>query len=197
MKKIAIDIVLLLPQKINEMCLELTKQAVETGETSILLDNKEYTAHISLLMGVIEENQKDQVIEIVSRIAAHTAPLELEITDAPTSDYKAFGVKNTEDLNKLHAELITELQPFLSLDIEDEYFYPADREKISPSLKFHIQNFISLHSQEKFNPHITLHTAHIEPYTLPIKFRSSTIAFNHVGVHGTCREIFYSQEFGN
>ncbi|MFH0836435.1 MAG: 2'-5' RNA ligase family protein, partial [Candidatus Micrarchaeota archaeon] len=78
MAKIAVDVALLLPKPVNDVCIAIN-QAKDSVQTSDL-SKPDNHPHITLAMGVIDEAQVVEVKERIKRLAARFHKLELEIS---------------------------------------------------------------------------------------------------------------------
>jgi len=55
--KISVDIVLLPPPEIMDLCFELNKEIVTRGGDITIFDREKCIPHISMLMGVIDQDE--------------------------------------------------------------------------------------------------------------------------------------------
>ncbi len=187
MTKIAIDVVLLLPENIMDKAIEINKRF---ANDPIELNKKNCLPHISLCMGVLEEENLPKVEEIISEISRQFSKLFLTI-DKINSRHVCFEIKNNETLQKLHEEIMAKLFPYLSYDATtDMLFSPPP---VVEKTLTRINNYRSA-SFEKFYPHITLGISKVEDKELNIEFTVSKLAICHLGNCCTCRKIIISSE---
>jgi len=182
MAKIAIDVVLLPPENIMDKAIEINKKF---ADDPIELNKENCFPHISLCMGVMEEENLPKVEETINEICKKFSKLFLTI-DKISSEYVCFEIKNDETLQKLHEEIMTKLSPYLSYDATiDMCFSPPT--VVEKTLTW-INNYKNT-SFEKFYPHITLGISKVEDKELNIEFTTSKLAVCHLGNYCTCRKV--------
>lgn len=187
MSKVAIDIILLLPKEINELCIDINNSGFKQGETDIRLGTDDFLPHISLVMGIIEESNLNTLIESIQSVAKKYHPLNLEGIES--TQHKSFTILQNSNLQALHEELTRIASPFLLFESEFENFFEGNTNTVSERVKNFITNFPKERSYQNFQPHITLHAT--SGRETKIQFQSNMIALNHVGTSGTCRKIFF------
>ena len=101
MAKIAIDVVLLPPENIMDNAIEINKQF---ADDPIKLNKENCLPHISLCIGVLEEENFPKIEEIINEISKQFSKLFLTI-DKISSKHACFEIKNNEMLQKLHEEI--------------------------------------------------------------------------------------------
>lgn len=186
MSKLAIDIVLLPPDEVMDVCIKINPN----------LNKIDRIPHISLLMGVTTENEIENIKEKIKKIA-NTAPLKLEIPelvffqrpDGTTNCY--FKIKKDDNIQSLHETIIEQVSPELLYDASLEMFYKDKNETLDQLSTFWVNKFLKEFSLENFNPHITLKTSQAEYNNLPIKFTTTRLAICQLGNYCTCRKILY------
>ena len=152
MKK-AIDIVLLPPENIMDLSIKLNNQAFLDNKAVVKLDKKDFLPHISLLMGVIEEEKLSELIEKLKEILKNFDKVTIEIEK--TGD-NWISLTNTETLQKLHENTVQECDNFLTHDAKNENFLIERNEIITNDCYPWVNNFPTNHSFEKYQPHITI-----------------------------------------
>lgn len=202
MAQIAVDVVLLPSDEVMDLAIEVNKQFLKDIENEIALDKKTCLPHVTLLMGVIEENQVRDVEKKLQEIAKRFSPLELSIpsvkvTDKPDgSRMSSFVIDKTAELARLHETAVTQLIPPFTYDkVTMDMFYspPPANER---TLRW-VEDFATKSVHENYQPHITLGMGVPEAVTFPIKFTASKLALCHLGNYCTCRKILVSSGFGN
>lgn len=187
MVKIAIDVVLLPPENIMDKAIEINKQFTDD---QIKLNKENCLPHISLCMGVLEEENLPKIEEIINEISKQFSKLFLSI-DKISSEHVGFEIENNETLQKLHEEIMTKLSPYLSYDATiDMFFSPPP---VVEKTLIWIDNYKN-ESFEKFYPHITLGISKIEDKELNIEFTASKLAVCHLGNYCTCRKVLISSD---
>ena len=187
MAKIAIDVVLLPPENIMDKAIEINKQF---ADDPIELNKENCLPHISLCMGVLEEENLSKINEIINEISKQFSKLFLTI-DKISSEHVCFEIENNESLQKLHEEIMTKLSPYLSYDATtDMCFSPPP--VVEKTLTW-INNYRNT-SFEKFYPHITLGISKVDDKELNIEFTASKLAVCHLGNYCTCRKVIISSD---
>jgi len=187
MAKIAIDVVLLPPENIMDKAIEINKQF---ADDPIELNKENCLPHISLCMGVVEEENLTKIESIINEISKQFSKLFLTI-DKISAAYVCFEFKNNEILQKLHEEIMTKLSPYLSYDATtDICFSPPP--VVEKTLTW-INNYRNI-SFKSFYPHITLGISKLENRELNIDFVASKLAVYHLGNYCTCRKVIISSD---
>lgn len=195
MTKIAIDIAIIPPEEIMDKIIAINKKEAERGNARGPLAKDDFYPHISLAMGTIKEEDFEKVKEIFAKILENQNPLNIELTEldyATKSDgSKTYGMraKKTNEIQKLHEELMNNLLPYFSFDATLEELYKKENEDTKPPS--HVNTYHEKSSFENFDPHLTLRCKEVEFNEFPIIFTASTIAICHVGTETTCRKILF------
>lgn len=201
MAKIAVDVALLLPEKVNKVCIGINKQ--RDADAFFRLNKKDSFPHITLAMGVIDEKDLPKAEERLSKIAEKFSSLDLEIeiinfTIMPQPENKKsyqFVLKPTQELKALHAIIMKELLPLFSYKVDLGMFYKEDEELHEVSM-FWVKNYAKNHqTSEDFKAHISLKCRSAQFNKFPIKFSASKLALCHLGDYCTCRKILFSIDF--
>ena len=187
MGKIVIDVVLLPPEEIMDKAIEINN---ELKDDKIVLNKENCSPHITLCMGVVEEDKLDEIKGILKQIAAESTQLSLEITGIEAK-HSTFEIKITDELQKLHEKIMNKLSPYLTYDATtDMCFSPPPVEE---KTLFWIKNY-KASSFENFHPHITLAVQKLENKELNIRFTASRFALYHLGNYCTCRKILFEEK---
>lgn len=200
MAKIAVDVALLLPEKVNKICIDINK--APEADAFFRLNEKDSFPHITLAMGVIDEKDLPKANEILEEIANVFSLIDLEVyeldytTMPPPENKKSYQFKLnlTEEIKNLYVIIMEKLRPLFSYDVDLEMFYKDD-ENLHEVSKFWVSKFKE--NQKRFNdyqPHISLKCANAKFDDLPIKFTASKLALCHLGDYCTCRKILFSAE---
>lgn len=186
MSKIAIDVMLLPSEEIMDKAIEINNQL---ADDPIKLSKKNCLPHISLCMGVVEEDNLSKIEETINEIGKNFSKLSLAINEI-NSEYICFEIKKIENLQKLHEAIMTKLSPYLSYDATtDMCFSPPP---VVEKTLFWINNYKDKLSSENFHPHITLGTLKLKSQKLNINFTASKLTICHLGNYCTCRKILHS-----
>jgi len=185
---IAFDVVLLPPEDIQYICIAQNKLATRPVEPPILLGKNDYIPHISLFMGVVDENKIGEMIERLESLT-NLLPLKLEIsgaenhTDSKIPHY-GFKIKKTLELQQLHEKIMSLLKVYLTQTATEEMFYQNGNPKW-------VNGFKKKYSGPNFDPHITLWSTKVSYDKYPLKFNTSTLALCHLGRGNTCRRVLW------
>lgn len=195
-EKITIDIVLLLPKKIADICIRVNQNDPKRYMTF----GKDVIPHITLVMGIISKNDIKKISALINAIAKKYLPIELEISkfqyelnDKNTKHY-AFEISITKKLLNLQQEILRKIAPYLKHNkITKAMFYNSD---INLETKRNFASIIKTQTDMKsFQPHITLLCSRPKYDKFPIQFTAGEIALCHLGRHGTCRKILYHKNY--
>jgi 2'-5' RNA ligase len=184
MTKRAIDIVLLLPDEVRQEAIRLN-QMLDTRE--IDFTENDIHPHISLLMGCLEEKDRERTESILEEIARDRDPLPLQIKRIVNNGSVSFEIEKTAALQDLHEHLIARLQPHLSYAASADLFYKP--EEVKENAVDYVSNFIHQASYGHFWPHITLGYGDFPEQATDLAFTASRLALCHLGKHCTCRDL--------
>ena len=198
MPKIAIDVVLLPPEDIMDLCISINQKS---SYISSKLNKTDNLPHLTLAMAVIDENDLDRINKKMGNIAKKFLPLNLDLLGLYfelTPDSKkmyCLRVKPTERLMDLHIEIMRELEPFSFNEVTVDMLYKDPGEEINETSTIWIKDYKTKHSgPEGFDPHLTLRCHDAQYNNFPIKFTASNLAVSQLGNRCTCRKIFESFE---
>jgi hypothetical protein len=197
--KIVADIVLIPPEEMLQLTINLNKSSPDTAQEDYVLDGKNCIPHITLLMGVISRAQLDEITYKLRDIAQRSSALELtatSFTSFPQPDGKMFStlkIEKSPELQNLHDIVLKELTPFFSWDnVRSEMFYrPPPVKEIS---SFWVESFEKNGVRENYDPHISLGFAKLNEQFTPKQFTASKFALCHLGNYCTCRDVLWSCE---
>jgi len=200
MAKIAIDVVLLPSEKMMGKAIEINKELIKTNEGKITLDKEKCLPHISLCMGIIEEEDIPEVKKILEEIAAELSSLNLVAenikADVISTGKKVSGlrIQSNEDLQKLHETVMKRLWKYLSYDVEASMlFNPSEIEDVTFSW---IKGYADKYENPlSFHPHVTVGFGETDEFEFPVEFTASRIALCQLGNYCTCRKILAFSDF--
>src|SRR4030042_6936257 len=175
--KIAVDVVLIPPEEIMRLAIDINKNFPENIKENYVLDSKTCVPHITLLMGLMERDQLPEITDKLNGVMENFSPLDLQIVDYKISkrpDGKTASsliVEKTAELQKLHEIILEEMNSFFSYDNpEKEMFFsppPVNELPISWVLGF-AKNKV----REKYSTHLSLGIGKIRSLPLPIQFKA-------------------------
>jgi 2'-5' RNA ligase len=201
MVKVAVDVVLLPSDDIMDVAIDANKRLQQHSTDKIVLNKVNCLPHISLAMGVINE---DRIVEIgeVLRAIVHQIPLRVLIATgihvqviSSGRTVSAFQIENTRQLQLIHEKVMQKLEPFFSYVVTEDMIHPP--EVTDEATLQWIKNYPENSGFKKFFPHITIGFGRLYGLSFPIRFTVSKIAICHMGNHCTCRKILSSVEFGD
>ena len=198
MGKLAIDVVILPPEEIMDKAISINLKEAERGNARGPLAKDDFYPHISLAMGTIKEEDFEKIKEIFMKILEKQNPLSIELieldcaTKSDGSKSYAMRAQKTEEIQKIHEELMNNLLPYFSYDATLEDLYKKESEETKPPS--HVNTFHEKFSFENFDPHLTLRCKKVEFNDFPVTFTASTLAICHVGTETTCRKILFETE---
>lgn len=180
-EKISIDVVLLFPQNINNICKELNKKSDKENYVSFE-DN--YNPHITLGMGSIYiKDVEDFKNELKTIIESYSSP-EIKIVSLNFGKYVYFDIEISKELKNIHTKVFDLINKYNAGDVAKENFYDM---KENSSLIDWVNNFRINSSYNNYHPHITLGIGIKEiPLIFPIIFKPTIVGLFHLGIHGTC-----------
>ncbi|MFA7653686.1 MAG: hypothetical protein WCX97_01420 [Candidatus Magasanikbacteria bacterium] len=198
-KKIAIDVVLLLPPKVSNLSIKVNNKALKNGCKGVLLNKKDNLPHISLFMGVINQKDINLIGEKIKITVKNFSPIVTAITklnSAPHADglrMYDFSLKNNKQFQLLHETVVKGLKKFVCGKAISGMFYKDKGEILTGGWNW-VNNFIKNASFKNFYPHITLRTSCASYNKFPVRFTASRLVICHLGDHCTCRKILWETE---
>jgi len=197
MTKIAVDVALLLPEEINKICININQK--DNSDYYSDLSKKNNHFHITLAMGVIDEEDIEKVNSMLGEISRKFSKINLRIlrisyklNNEGKKSY-VFEIQLTDELKKLHAMVMKELLPIFSYEVGEEMFFLDSDENFTKISKSWVEDYGKNHTgPENYHPHISLKCRRARYDKTPINFIASDIALCHLGNHCTCREILGS-----
>lgn len=196
MSKIAIDIALIPPDDIMDICVDLCQKHPDNSG-NLGLNKTNNLPHISLFMGMVEQTQLEEFYKTTERIIKDAEPILTSITRTASITDKDkihyyFEIKNTSKLFDLHKKLVENLKEYYPEKTNENIYFSKPDEKIDEKTFFWVDNYITGSSLEKFWPHITLKGCTNPIYTnTPKEFKIDRLAICHLGNHCTCQKILW------
>lgn len=200
-KAVAVDIVLLPPGEMAELCVKLNKKIIrKSADNRVPLSLTRTLPHVSLAMGAIELDAVDDIAESLARIGDRYLPY--------TAAYKGFAaVKTSENIivsgmDIVKDEIIIEMQSEISSVLKEFNLGRVTPDMVYPD-KIPITDFTINYSSDylvnvdsrRFSPHITLGNGDIHQIrdlpVMPESFVCTDIAVCHLGNHCTCKKILW------
>jgi len=193
MSKIAVDVVLLLPEEVTNQAIETNKRLLTQYSNPIILDKENCLPHISLAMGCIDKHDIPNIEKILQTVALKHNPGQLNIrkinisTNSFGEKVSAFEVEKTEKLLSLHEKIMRRMSPYFSYDVTAEMVLSPPA--ASESTLLWIKSYAEKSAFENFFPHITIGYGQLEEFPFSAEFTASKLALCHLGNHCTCRKV--------
>lgn len=187
-EKIAIDVVLLFPDSVNQICKDLNKGSDKNEYISF---EDGYNPHLTLGMGSLLISDIEKFNHELEVIVADTTIGDIALISIGVGKYSHFNIEMTDSLRKLHTNVIDLISKYSAGDVDVEHFYEMTERG---SLIDWVNNFKVNASYEKYNPHVTLGVGIADvSINFPIIAKPKSIGLFHLGKHGTCKKLL--QEF--
>jgi len=194
--KIAVDVVLIPPEEIIRLAIDINKKFSKNVKENYILDAESCTPHITLLMGLVEKAQLPEVSQKLSALAKKFSALNIRITKISTVervDGRVFSkcvIEKNNELQRLHEEILEEMKSVFGYDgaQKEMFFSPPKLNEIPLS---GVKGFAKTSASENYKPHITLGFGRPEQLTIPVEFKASRLALCHLGNYCTCRDILW------
>jgi hypothetical protein len=188
-KKIAIDIVLLLPDGLSKVVCDLSSKIIPVeGLKPYVLDNINYFPHISLLMGTAFEGDIEMIKEKIKPIIKKYFPLEITFSHIEISknNFPYLAIEKSEKLTNLQKEI----SEIVELDYDATKEMCADPDISDFGISF-INNFMNNFNEGKSKLHVTLGLgdAGLLSIDFPLQTVLDTMAIGQIGYGCSCRKI--------
>ena len=195
--KIAVDVVLIPPDNVIQLAIDINKIFPETGTENYVLDGETCIPHITLLMGLITGEQIPEVGHRLGALVEKFSALNLKITQVKSSarpDGKVISVleiEKTAELQKFHETILDEMSSIFTYDgVEKGMFYTPPPVNEVPM--FWVKGFAKTRVRENYKPHITLGIGKPKQEITPVHFTVSKLSLCHLGNYCTCRNVLWS-----
>lgn len=184
-KKIAINIALLLPKEIHDLCLNINEMA---DQSQYVTFKDGHQPHITLAQSCILESEVEELKNKLDELLRAQKPLLLKIIDfSKETDPRGFSIEKGPKILTLHSEVMNLLQNFSRNKMDKACFYEPEQALISESFMNHVDNFVEKHSGSNYKPHISLGKEIDYKLPEPIEFTSSMVGLFQPGRSGTCK----------
>jgi len=193
MTRLAVDVVLLPDPAVADLAVAVNRCLVDRFGSEILLDAESCLPHVSLAMGCMDPMDGDAAGAALRRIAEAMPPVTLTVigTAVLVSEKgrktSSLLIDKTEPLQRMHEQLILDLQPLLTHAPTESMFHGGG--PISASTLAWVRGFPAQSSLARFWPHITLGYGEAPPIDRSFSFVASALALCHLGNHCTCRRV--------
>jgi len=185
MNKIAIDVVLLPPNKIIELAIYKNK---EKTKDPIRLDKEKCIPHITLCMGAVDKEKLKEVKQFLEKIKEKFSELKLKITKI-NEKHSAWDIEITPELRKLHETITKKLKPWIIDNPTTKMCFSPPN--VSERTLYWLSRFKDKSCFENYYPHITLAKEGLDTEEVQIEFTAKRLALCHLGNYCTCRKILF------
>lgn len=205
-KTIAIGVLLTVPEDVYEESIQLNRAILIKHPDNITLDSQ-HIPHITLLHCYVHESdlpEIEQVLEDYYKTIEHDSLWtdELQYAKDKTESFASIGIKRSESLITLHENTISLLEPYILHDgSQEDYVQSPDGSPIDDFTLAYVPKFVSDHSYDNYNPHISLgvaKTALLDSLALhhfrPMKFKAKAIGVYQLGAYGTAQKRIWESE---
>lgn len=205
-KTIAIGVLLTVPEDIYQHSIELNQALLENHPDNITLDEN-HIPHITLLQCYVYENDLSKIeqtlIGLYKTIENDSLWAdELQYAKDKTESFASIGIKRSPQLMALHENIITLLEPYIvNTGSQESYVQNADGTPIDDFTMAYVPKFVSAHSYDNFNPHISLGVAETslldslsQHKFRAMEFETSAIGMYQLGANGTAQKLIWKSE---
>ncbi len=187
----AVDVVLLPDEEIMIKLIELINYS---ADSVIELDTHSYLPHISLAMGVMEDERLEDAANLLKRLSQRYKAISLTVSqvNSPTvANGKKISeaiVDANEQLTQLHLDIMEQFRPILTHDNVTTSMFVQEPmvDEISTTW---VQHYYDKRQPTDFHPHVTLGQGAVKEPETPIQFSAYRLALCHLGSYCTCRKI--------
>lgn len=203
---IAIGILLTLPEEVYQQSVELNRALLKDHPNNITLDEK-HIPHITLLQCYVLESDLPQIekkleglyktIKNDSLWADH-----LQYNKDREESFASIGIQRSAPLMALHEHTITLLEPFILPEgSQKAYAQSSDGIPIDDFTLDYVPKFVTHHSYDNYNPHISLGVARTtlldrmaEDQFHKMHFPAKSIGIYQLGAFGTAQKRIWESE---
>ena len=195
MSKIAINVVILPPEKIMDLVIAINKEEASRINSKGELNKIDFLPHLSLAMGTIKKEDLDRVKKIVTKTSQEFEIMNLILAEPyyviKNENKRSYVLRvKGKQLQKFHERLMARLNSFLSFDATKEEIYNQESEPT------YINKYKRIGCLRRYEPHITVRCKELSYKTKEISFLAKRVAICHVGISTTCRKILFETELG-
>lgn len=205
-KVIAINVLLTLPDDVYQKAIQLNRAILKKHPDNITL-NDSHIPHITLLQCYVKEtdvtNIKKLLHGLYSTIEKDTLWVdEFQYNEDQTESFASMGIEKSTSLITLHKKVIRLLEPYMLLKGSQESYVPnMDGAPIDDFTIAYVPKFVSAHSFENYNPHISLGVAKttlLDSLALHdfrgTEFHAASISMYQLGAFGTAQKLLWKSE---
>src|SRR3989338_4153922 len=189
--KIAVDIALLLPPKVVDVCVGINKELDQVKYVSF---QNGYQPHITLAMGCIAESNMALLREELSDLARKTKILNLNIIGFEIGEWDddlflSFNISKTPELVSLHNTCMELMKKYATYESNPQMFF--EPKKMNDRSINWVNNYKKHFDTGLYSPHISLGPGPTpKNISLPIQFSTDQFALFQLGKNCTCKNLF-------
>ncbi|OBX26489.1 hypothetical protein LX77_00944 [Gelidibacter algens] len=205
-KVIAINVLLTLPEDVAREAIQLNGAILKNHPKNITLNDNQIP-HITLLQCYVQETNLPKIEKLLlglyKTIKNDTLLVdELQYKKDKTESFASMGIEKSKSLMALHKKTISLLEPYiLDNGSQESYVQNADGTPIDEFTITYVPKFVSAHSFENYNPHISLGVAKTslldslaEHNFRTMKFQAASISVYQLGAFGTAQKLLWESE---
>ncbi len=199
MALLAVDVVLLPPEDIMDYAVDVNKELLKKNPPEIVLDKEKCLPHISLSMGVLDEEKLEEAQQVLEEVASNFSALQLSITGTTVSEHKnglfvsCLDIQG-EQIQKIHETVMNSFSSLLKQGIVEDVQWVENQQGEVPTIwKDWVKDFAVNSAFKNYYPHITIGFGKA-PQPEKKSFTASRLALCHLGNYCTCRKILAEVE---
>lgn len=205
-KIIAIGVLLTIPENVYEQSIQLNRAILVSNPDNITLDDN-HIPHITLLQCYIKESDLTKIEQALNGLyrTIENDSLwadELQYNKNKSESFASIGIKRSPPLMALHERTIKLLEPYNIPDgSQESYVQNADGSPIDDFTMAYVPKFVSAHSYEDYNPHISLGVAKVllldslaHHKFRATKFQAAAIGIYQLGAFGTAQKLIWKSK---
>ena len=198
MSKIAIDIALIPPLEILNRLIEINR-SLQTSKQELSLGLESTLPHLSISMGVIDEEKIPELWKKISSLAETIAPLHFKSNSIRIA-LRADGVskisdidcEHTKEMQQLHEKVIAITKSYFGSKASLDMFIPSAF--LRESSAAYINDSWPNKSMGNYDPHITLGLGEPKNLGLNLDFYLSRLTICHLGAYTTCAKVLLEKD---
>lgn len=205
-KTIAIGVLLTLPKAVYDHSIELNRAILAHNPDNITL-NESHIPHITLLQCYVKESELPKIEQALNGLYKSIAndslwADELQYKNEKTESFASIGIERSQPLMTLHEKTITFLKPYILTEGSQGSYVPnADGTPIDDFTMAYVPKFVSAHSYENYNPHISLGVAKVslldglaQGNFKAMKFKATALGIYQLGAFGTAQKRIWESD---
>ena len=193
-----LNVVLKLPDPQAEKIICFSKEIAQGNHTHFVFDGENYHPHITLYSPEYPAKNFDEVMKTVESVSKNYTPIFCRVLGfAGSQGYIGLKIDMTNEVRKLHEELVTKLNPLREGHVREKYL--ADYQmNFSEEKKENIKKYGYPNSMSLYHPHLTVVCLQDEEKAAEIQkklkppvgdFIVSKLGVYKMGSHGTCKKL--------